>query len=232
MNPRVLIVDDEELIRSGLAAVLGHRGIDVVGTAGDGRAGVALARELGPDVVLMDLRMPGWDGLRAIREIARLGLDVKVLVLTTFDLDDDLRDALAAGASGYVCKTVTPDRLAEAIGDVAAGHRVLDSRLTGRLIDSYLSTPGPRRTAAALAGLTAREVEVLRLVAAGFTNTGIASRLVLSEATVKTHVNRLMRKLAASTRVQLSVTAYECGLVRPGVGPDPGAGRLNPGGPS
>lgn len=218
MRPRVLIVDDEELIRSGLAALLQHRGVDVIGTAGDGRTGVTLTRELGPDVVLMDLRMPRWDGLRAIREVVQLGLDVRVLVLTAFDLDDDVRDALAAGASGYICKTVTPDRLAEAIDDVAAGHRVMDARLTERLIDSYLSSPGQRRTAAALADLTAREVEVLRLVAGGYTNTEIAAHLVVSEATVKTHVNRLMRKLAVSTRVHLTVAAYECGLVRPGAG--------------
>ncbi|NMD45388.1 MAG: response regulator transcription factor [Propionibacterium sp.] len=218
MKPRVLIVDDEELIRSGLAALLQHRGVDVIGTAGDGRTGVTLTRELGPDVVLMDLRMPRWDGLRAIREIVQLGLDVRVLVLTAFDLDDDVRDALAAGASGYICKTVTPDRLAEAIHDVAAGHRVVDARLTERLIDNYLSSPGQRRTAAALADLTAREVEVLRLVAGGYTNTEIAADLVVSEATVKTHVNRLMRKLAVSTRVHLTVAAYECGLVRPGAG--------------
>ncbi len=218
MRPRVLIVDDEELIRSGLAALLQHRGVDVIGTAGDGRTGVTLTRELGPDVVLMDLRMPRWDGLRAIREIVQLGLDVRVLVLTAFDLDDDVRDALAAGASGYICKTVTPDRLAEAIHDVAAGHRVVDARLTERLIDNYLSSPGQRRTAAALADLTAREVEVLRLVAGGYTNTEIAAHLVVSEATVKTHVNRLMRKLAVSTRVHLTVAAYECGLVRPGAG--------------
>lgn len=218
MRPRVLIVDDEELIRSGLAALLQHRGVDVIGTAGDGRTGVTLTRELGPDVVLMDLRMPRWDGLRAIREVVQLGLDVRVLVLTAFDLDDDVRDALAAGASGYICKTVTPDRLAEAIHDVAAGHRVVDARLTERLIDNYLSSPGQRRTAAALADLTAREVEVLRLVAGGYTNTEIAADLVVSEATVKTHVNRLMRKLAVSTRVHLTVAAYKCGLVRPGAG--------------
>ncbi len=217
MNPRVVIVDDEDLIRSGLAAVLQRRGIEVIGTAGDGQAGVTMTRELGPDVVLMDLRMPGWDGLQAIREIIRLGLDASVLVLTTFDLDDDLHDALTAGASGYVCKTVTPDRLAQAIRDVAGGARVVDPRLTERLIDSYVTAPGPRRTAAALEGLTAREVEVLRLVAAGQTNGEIATTLVVSEATVKTHVNRLMRKLAASTRVHLAVVAYECGLVRPGV---------------
>ena len=216
MSPSVLIVDDEELIRSGLAALLQHRGIEVIGTAGDGRTGVALTRELGPDVVLMDLRMPGWDGVRAIREIGRLGLASKVLVLTTFDLDDDLRDALSAGASGYVCKTVTPDRLAEAIVDVAAGRRIVDARLTERLIDSYLSLPGPRLTDSTLADLTAREVDVLRLVASGYSNGEIAADLVVSEATVKTHVNRLLRKLALSTRVQLTVAAYECGLIRPG----------------
>ena len=216
MSPSVLIVDDEELIRSGLAALLQHRGIEVIGTAGDGRTGVALTRELGPDVVLMDLRMPGWDGVRAITEIGRLGLASKVLVLTTFDLDDDLRDALSAGASGYVCKTVTPDRLAEAIVDVAAGRRIVDARLTERLIDSYLSLPGPRLTDSTLADLTAREVDVLRLVASGYSNGEIAADLVVSEATVKTHVNRLLRKLELSTRVQLTVAAYECGLIRPG----------------
>lgn len=216
MSPSVLIVDDEELIRSGLAALLQHRGIEVIGTAGDGRTGVALTRELGPDVVLMDLRMPGWDGVRAITEIGRLGLASKVLVLTTFDLDDDLRDALSAGASGYVCKTVTPDRLAEAIVDVAAGRRIVDARLTERLIDSYLSLPGPRLTDSTLADLTAREIDVLRLVASGYSNGEIAADLVVSEATVKTHVNRLLRKLELSTRVQLTVAAYECGLIRPG----------------
>ncbi len=216
MSPSVLIVDDEELIRSGLAALLQHRGIEVIGTAGDGRTGVALTRELGPDVVLMDLRMPGWDGVHAIREIGRLGLASKVLVLTTFDLDDDLRDALSAGASGYVCKTVTPDRLAEAIVDVAAGRRIVDARLTERLIDSYLSLPRPRLTDSTLADLTAREVDVLRLVASGYSNGEIAADLVVSEATVKTHVNRLLRKLELSTRVQLTVAAYECGLIRPG----------------
>lgn len=219
MSPSVLIVDDEELIRSGLAALLQHRGIEVLGTAGDGRTGVTLTRELGPEVVLMDLRMPGWDGVHAIREIGRLGLASKVLVLTTFDLDDDLRDALSAGASGYVCKTVTPDRLAEAIIDVAAGHRIVDTRLTERLIDSYLSVPGPRVTASTLASLTTREVDVLRLVASGYSNGEIAADLVVSEATVKTHVNRLLRKLELTTRVQLTVAAYECGLIRPGSAP-------------
>lgn len=219
MSPSVLIVDDEELIRSGLAALLQHRGIEVLGTAGDGRTGVTLTRELGPEVVLMDLRMPGWDGVHAIREIGRLGLASKVLVLTTFDLDDDLRDALSEGASGYVCKTVTPDRLAEAIIDVAAGHRIVDTRLTERLIDSYLSVPGPRVTASTLASLTTREVDVLRLVASGYSNGEIAADLVVSEATVKTHVNRLLRKLELTTRVQLTVAAYECGLIRPGSAP-------------
>ncbi len=215
MSLRVVIVDDEELIRSGLASVLEHRGIDVVGTAADGRAAVQLTRELSPDVVLMDLRMPGWDGPRAIREIVRLGLPARVLVLTTFDLDDDVREALGAGAWGYACKSMTPDQLALSIADVAAGRRVVDSRLTGRLIDSYVSLPGPRETAAMLTGLTAREVDVLRLVARGLSNDEIAGDLVVSPATVKTHVNRLLRKLGAAGRGHLAVVAYECGLVRP-----------------
>jgi DNA-binding NarL/FixJ family response regulator len=213
----VVIVDDQELVRSGLQLVLEARGCDVVGVAGDGRQAVDVVRRTEPDVVLMDIRMPVMDGIAATRELAAAGVPSKVLMLTTYDVDRYVYDALAAGAAGFLLKATPPDRLVEGIRTVCAGEALLAPSLTRRLIEEYLRHPpiaDDRQRQ--LAGLTDRERQVLILMARGKSNDDIAAELVVAQATVKTHVNRVLAKLGVATRVQAVVFAYEQQLVRPG----------------
>jgi DNA-binding NarL/FixJ family response regulator len=197
--------------------VLASRGIDVVGEASDGREAVDLVTRQRPDVVLMDIRMPVLDGIAATREIVAAGLPTAVLVLTTYDLDGYVYGALAAGASGFLLKATPPDRLVAGIATVAAGEALLAPSLTRRLIEEHVRRPAPvDGVPRELAALTGRELEVFGLIARGHDNDTIARELVVSEATVKTHVNRILAKLGRPSRVQLVVLAYECGFVRPG----------------
>lgn len=214
----VLIVDDQELMRMGLTMVLDAQDdITVVGEAADGESAVDAVVDLSPDVVLMDVRMPGVDGVEATARIASSQSGARVLVMTTFDLDEHVLGALRAGASGFLLKDTPPDDLVSAIRSVAGGDAVVSPKVTKRLLARFLSeettpTKDPRR----LDALTEREREVLELLATGLSNAEIASRLVLSEATVKTHVGRVLTKLGLRDRVQAVVLAYETGLVRPG----------------
>ena len=213
----VVLADDQELVRSGLASVLRVRGVDVVGEAADGAEAVDVVRRTRPDVVIMDIRMPVLDGIGATREIVRLGLASKVLVVTTYDLDSYVYEALRAGASGFLLKATTPERLVEGIETVARGEALLAPSLTRRLIEAHVTRPAPvGGVPDRLSSLTERERDVVRLVAAGRANSEIAAALVVSPATVKTHVNRIFAKLDIESRVQLVVLCYECGYVVPG----------------
>ena len=212
----VVVADDQDLVREGLALVLGARGLDVVGQASDGREAVEAVRSLRPDVVLMDLRMPVMDGIAATREIVSSDLPTRVLVLTTYDLDTYVYDALRAGATGFLLKATPPDKLVAGIETVAAGESLLAPSLTRRLIEEHVRRPPPSGREDVTALLTEREREVFLLIARGLSNDEIAERLVVSPATVKTHVNRVLAKLGRETRVQLVVLAYESGLVAPG----------------
>jgi DNA-binding NarL/FixJ family response regulator len=219
---KVLIADDQALVRGGFRMILeAQPDIEVVGEASDGREALASVRELQPDVVLMDVRMPELDGLEATRRL-HLNADApRVLVLTTFDNDEYVYEAMKAGASGFLLKAVRPEQLAEAVRVVAAGDTLLAPSITRRLIEEFVQRPPPSvRTPDQLADLTARELEVLQLVGRGMSNAAIAQRLVLSEATVKTHLTHILRKLDLADRVQAVVLAYETGLVRPGEGAD------------
>jgi DNA-binding NarL/FixJ family response regulator len=216
---RVVVADDQELVRSGLQLVLEARGCQVVGTAGDGREAVDVVRRTEPDVVLMDIRMPVLDGIAATRQLTADGSASKVLVLTTYDLDRYVYDALSAGAAGFLLKATPPDRLVEGIHTVCAGESLLAPSLTRRLIEEYLRHPAPDAGQPdGLAVLTDRERQVLLLMARGLSNDDIAGELVVAQATVKTHVNRVLAKLGVATRVQAVVLAYEAGLVRPARG--------------
>ena len=213
----VVIADDQDLIRSGLRMVLEARGIEVLGEAANGREAVEVVASLRPDVVLMDIRMPVVDGIAATREIAARRLETRVLVLTTYDVDDYVYGALRAGAAGFLLKATAPDRLVAGIETVSAGEALLAPSLTQRLIEQHVRGPAPTDGVPdTLASLTDREREVLTLAAAGLGNTEIAATLVVSEATVKTHMNRLITKLGKRSRAQLVVLAYETGWVRPG----------------
>jgi DNA-binding NarL/FixJ family response regulator len=216
---RVLLVDDQELMRMGFRMVLSAQAdVDVVGEAGDGQRAVELARELRPDVVLMDVRMPVLDGVEATRLITEPGLS-KVLVMTTFDLDEYALSALRNGASGFLLKDTQPAELVSSLRAVASGDAVVSPSVTRRLLSRFLGAAGGAlRDAAVLDVLTEREREVLVLIAKGLSNTEIAGKLFLSEATVKTHVGRILAKLDLRDRVQAVVLAYETGLVRPGEG--------------
>ena len=219
MRLRVLIADDERLVRAGLRMVLASAGdIEVVGEAADGLQTVQAAERLRPDVVLMDIRMPVLDGIGATRRILSAPGEHRphVVVLTTFDLDEYVYTALGEGASGFLLKDTPPERIISAVHAVAAGDILIAPRITHRLVETYAQQHRAKAFAVpALAGLTARETEVLRLVGNGLSNAQIAERLVLSEATVKTHVKRIMTKLALSSRAQAVVVAYESGLVVP-----------------
>jgi DNA-binding NarL/FixJ family response regulator len=216
----VLLVDDDALIRAGVRAVLGAEpDLDVVGEAADGAEVVPLARRLRPDVVLMDVRMPNLDGIEATRRImaSPMGRPPKVLMLTTFDLDDYVFEALRAGASGFLLKDARGADLVRAVQVVAAGDGLLAPTVTKRLIAEFAKRPAPDRAVPAkLRTLTPRETEVLTLIAGGLSNSEIAAALVLGEQTVKTHVGRILSKLDLRDRAQAVVLAYESGLVRPG----------------
>jgi DNA-binding NarL/FixJ family response regulator len=216
----VLLADDQALVRGGFRLILDAQDdIDVIGEADDGHAAVEQARELRPDVVLMDVRMPVLDGIAATRTIMRERLARNVLVLTTFDEDRVVYDALKAGASGFLLKTAPPAQLVDAVRTVAAGEALLAPTITRRLVEDFVRRPPPGEVAPErLQALTEREREVLALIAAGRSNPEIAAELFLSGATVKTHVNRILSKLDLRDRVQAVVLAYECGLVRPGSG--------------
>jgi DNA-binding NarL/FixJ family response regulator len=213
----VLLADDQELVRSGFRLILELAdGIEVVGEASDGQQAIRLAKELRPDVVLMDVRMPVLDGIEATRRLARSGVASRVLVLTTFDLDEYVYAAVQAGASGFLLKDAPREQLVTAVRTVARGEALLAPAITRRLIERFIARPVPARRAAALAGLSARELEVLRLLARGLSNAEIAAELFLGEATVKTHLARIFTKLDIRDRVQAVVWAYESGLVEPG----------------
>ena len=215
---RVLVVDDQALVRGGFRLILESQpDVQVVGEAENGNQAIARTRELRPDVVLMDVRMPGMDGLEAARQLLARTDAPRVLMLTTFDLDEYVYDALRAGASGFLLKDVRPEQLIDAIRVVAAGETLLAPTITRRLVEQYVRRARPgTRVPAALASLTEREVEVLRLIARGRSNAEIAGDLYLSEATVKSHVTRVFAKLSLRDRAQAVVIAYESGLVEPG----------------
>ncbi|MEQ4302094.1 response regulator transcription factor [Plantactinospora sp. B6F1] len=242
-TPRVLIVDDQALVRIGFRMILTARGLHVVGEAADGVEAVAAVQELRPDVVLLDIRMPNMDGLQAARRILAQSPECRVIMLTTFDLDRYVYAALAAGASGFLLKDVTPEHLAAAVRLVDTGDALLAPSITRRLVERFATTDPARATGGtgsgrsggdparggvrgdgvgraggqrALAALTPREREVLTLLGRGLSNTELAHRLTLSEATVKTHVARIFAKLDLRDRAQAVVVAYETGLVAPG----------------
>ena len=220
---RVVVADDHEVVRAGFAALLDTQpDFTVLGTASDGAEAVQISRELRPDVILMDVRMPGTDGIEATRQLTGGNGGPRVIILTTFDLDEYVYDALCAGASGFLLKDVTAERLFDAVRVVAAGEALLAPTVTRRLISEFarLRPAAPARSAA-VAGLTPRETEVLRLLAEGLSNPEIAGRLVITEETVKTHVSRVLHKLALRDRAQAVVIAYESGLVRPGSSEQP-----------
>jgi DNA-binding NarL/FixJ family response regulator len=215
----IVVADDHEVVRAGFAALLDTQpDFTVIGTACDGAQAVRICRELRPDLVLMDVRMPGVDGIEATRQLTGSpGDGPRILILTTFDLDEYVYDALRAGASGFLLKDVTAERLFEAVRVVAAGDALLAPTVTRRLISEFARLrPAPGRPSEArLSSLTPRETQVLRLVAEGLSNPEIAARLVVTEETVKTHVSRMLGKLGLRDRTQAVVTAYESGLVVP-----------------
>jgi len=214
---RVVLADDQPVVRGGLRMILEiEPDIEIVGEASDGAAAVDAVAALQPDVVLMDISMAPVDGIEATRRIAAAGSDTRVLVLTTYGLDENVYDALKAGASGFLVKTDPPERLVDAVRLVAQGDSLLAPEITRRLIDRFVSGVHPSRPPSELAELTARELEVLKLLARGRTNAAIANELYLSEGTVKTHVARVLRKLALHDRTQAVIYAYEHGIVHPG----------------
>jgi DNA-binding NarL/FixJ family response regulator len=228
--PTVVLADDQELVRTGFRLILELADVDVVGEAADGGEAVELVRRLQPDVVLMDVRMPRMDGIEATRRILQSGAPTRVLVLTTFDLDEHVYDALRAGASGFLLKDVERERLVEAIRTVAAGESLFAPTVVRRLVDHYVGRP-PATLAPPppqLAELSEREREVLTLVGCGHSNAEIAAELVISLATVKTHVRHVLQKLGLRDRVQAVVFAYESGVVRAGaeIPCNPGAGAV------
>jgi DNA-binding NarL/FixJ family response regulator len=217
---KVLIADDQELVRAGFSMIIGSRDdLEVVGEAGDGLAAVALAAREKPDVVLMDVRMPRMDGIEATRRLVQAGNAAKIIILTTFDLDEPVFAALRAGASGFLLKDIRPDELADAVRLVARGEALLAPTVTRRLLDRFAGELPGGAPPPALDALSDRELEVLKLVARALSNDEIAEELTLSRATVKTHLSAILTKLGLRDRVQAAVLAYETGLVRPGTGP-------------
>jgi DNA-binding NarL/FixJ family response regulator len=216
--PRVLLVDDQELVRAGFRLILERAGFDVVGEASDGLEAVALVGDLRPSVVLMDIRMPRMDGIEATRQIVRKDSEVRVLALTTFDLDEYVYAAVQAGASGFLLKDVPPDDLVHAVRVVERGESMLAPSLTRRLLERFVQAPRPGAVPDVWSALTEQELRVAKCVARGLSNADIAAELFLSEATVKTYVSRLFTKLDVRDRVQVAVLAYETGLVQVGAG--------------
>jgi DNA-binding NarL/FixJ family response regulator len=219
MTVRVVVADDQPVVRTGFRTILEASGIEVVGEAGDGLEAVEAARRSRPDVVLMDIRMPELDGIEATRRLAGEGVadPVRVLVLTTFDLDDYVYEALRAGASGFLLKDAPAEQLVAGIRTVAGGESLLAPSITRRLIEGFIHRPAPgTRDTPDLQDLTPREVEVLELIGRGRSNTEIARQLFVTEATVKTHVAHVFAKLAVRDRAQAVVVAYETGLIQPG----------------
>jgi DNA-binding NarL/FixJ family response regulator len=215
---RVVVVDDQDMVRAGFAALLNAQDdIEVTGQAANGADALAVCAEVEPDVVLMDVRMPVLDGVEATARLLAGPAHTRVLVLTTFDVDDYVYSALRAGASGFLLKDATPEELVSAVRVVAAGEALLAPTVTSRLIAHFARAPGLVSTPPALDGLTPREREVLVLIARGLANREIAARLVVAEQTVKTHVGRILAKLGLRDRAQAVMVAYESGLVAPGV---------------
>jgi DNA-binding NarL/FixJ family response regulator len=221
LKVRVLLVDDDDLMRAGLKAVLStDAGIEVVAEAGDGRSAVVAARRHGPDVVLMDVRMPDLDGIAATREVVAVSPEIKVAILTTFEQDDYIFGALNAGASGFLLKRTKPEELIAAIHTLAAGDSLLSPSVTRRVIERMTDQPVPDSSAKELLErLTPREREVLELISGGLSNAEIAATFVIEESTVKTHVKRILMKLRLRDRVQAVIFAYESGLTTPGSSP-------------
>lgn len=214
---RVLVVDDQALVRAGFRMILeAEPDMEVVGEAADGLDALAAAQRHLPDVVLMDVRMPNLDGISATRRILEGGSSARVLMLTTFDMDEYVYEAFRAGASGFLLKDAPPERLVDGIRAVAAGESLLAPSVTRRLIETFVRRQPAAPLPASVAELTAREREVLQLMARGLSNAEIAATFVVSETTVKTHVARVLDKLDLRDRVQAVVFAYECGLVQPG----------------
>jgi len=215
---RIVVADDHQVVRDGFAELLNTQpDFTVIATASDGATAVRVCRELRPDIVLMDVRMPGMDGIEATRQLTATSADApRVLVLTTFDLDQYVYEALAAGASGFLLKDGTAERLFDAVRVIAAGDALLAPAVTRRLIGEFAAQrPATQPLPPALGSLTKRETEVLQLVAEGLSNLEIANRLVVSEETVKTHVSRLLNKLDLRDRTQAVIVAYESGLIKP-----------------
>jgi DNA-binding NarL/FixJ family response regulator len=215
---RVLIADDEAIVRDGLRTILDlEDDLTVVGEAADGTQAVAAARQLTPDVALVDIRMPGMDGIEATRQMLRAPTPPRVLVLTTFDRNEYVYEAMKAGASGFLLKDVRRRQLTDAVRTVVSGETLLAPAITRRLIEEFCTRPSPATTTPSeLSDLTPREIEVLTLVARGHSNAEIATTLVVAETTVKTHVGRILAKLSLSDRTQAVIAAYETGLIRPG----------------
>jgi DNA-binding NarL/FixJ family response regulator len=214
---RVLLCDDQALVRSGFRLILESReDIEVVGEAEDGREAIELARRVDPDVILMDIRMPNVDGVEATRRLVGDGSRARIVVLTTFDVDEYVFESIRAGASGFLLKDAPEDQLVSAIRVIAAGGSLFAPSVTRRLIEEFARRAEPTAAPPTLESLTSREVEVLRLVARGLTNAEIATALVVSEHTVKTHVAHILQKLALRDRTQAVIVAYESALVRPG----------------
>ena len=217
----VLVVDDQELVRAGFRMILELQAdIEVVGEAGDGAEAIEAARALDPDVILMDVRMPGTDGIEATRRLLAAGSRARVLMLTTFDADEYVYEAMKAGASGFLLKNAPPAQLVAAVRATAAGEAQLAPAIVQRMVEEFVRRPAPGTTRpAALDQLTDRETEVLKLLARGLSNSEIANTLFLSEATIRTHVSRILAKLDLRDRTQAVVVAYESGLVQPGETP-------------
>lgn len=221
---RVMLVEDQELVRSGFRMILEKAGLTITAEAGDGEKAVALAQQMRPDqaphVVLMDIQMPRMNGIEATGHLIRLLPDVKVIALTTFDMDEYVYGAVKAGASGFLLKHVSPDDLVRAVHAVAQGDTILAPSLTRRLLERFAARPLPGRRPERLDQLSQRETEVVTLVARGLTNSDIGREMFLSEATVKAYLSRVLTKLDLRDRVQVAVLAYETGLVQPGSGED------------